>query len=107
RQSNELPTSGRPTISKKKTAVLGEKLRQVDQGRPRADHRGRTCSSARFLFGRVIAQSTATKKSTTKCPPRDFRLHLRRDTARTSSLLQIGLARASRIGAKWRQNRRR
>jgi len=41
---------GRPTISKKKTAVLGEKLRQVDQGHPRADHRGRTAGAAR---GRV------------------------------------------------------
>jgi hypothetical protein len=46
------------------------------------------------------------KKSTTKCPPRDFRRRLRRDTARTSSLPQIGLACASRTGAKWRQNRR-
>jgi hypothetical protein len=40
-------------------------------------------------LGRVIAQSTATKKSTTKCPPRDFRRHLRRDTARTLSLPQF------------------
>jgi hypothetical protein len=58
-------------------------------------------------LGRVIALATATKKSTTKCPPRDFRRRLRRDTVRTSSLPQIGLACASRTGAKWRQNRRR
>src|SRR5262249_48362812 len=53
-------------------------------------------SSVRSLFGRVIAHSTATKKKTTKCLPRDFRRRLRRDTTRTSSLPQIGLACASR-----------
>ena len=50
-------------------------------------------------------RSRLQQKSTTKCPPRDFRRRLLRDTAHTSSLPQIGLACASRTGAKWRQNR--
>jgi hypothetical protein len=39
-----------------------------------------------FLFGRVMRSPLQQKKSTTKCPPRDFRRRSRRDTARTSSL---------------------
>jgi hypothetical protein len=41
-----------------------------------------------------------------KCAQRDFRRRLRRDTARASSLPQVGPTCASKTGAKWRQNRR-